>query len=237
MAPTTPQQAVADILHRIEKARRHIVDTSFEEFCEDETKQGAVLYDLLCASEAQYRLYHHWKHVSDAFEARHPEISWKEFRNVSNRYRHGYDDVDVRIVWEDLGPKGIITQVEAILHEEIPFAGHTPHLPLADRLTTPQQLDVLHRSDIFSQSMRRSVRTEETPQQSYEGKIVWLREVPGVGIRLALIDAGDHGPYRRIVIEQTHDLNVGNEVAVQPHADGFTISCKETPPRLHPNLG
>ena len=55
--------------------------------------------------------------VSQAGQAKYPEIPWREVIGMRNRLIHGYDSVDLNVLWDtvelDLPP--LITQLENIL--------------------------------------------------------------------------------------------------------------------------
>lgn len=55
--------------------------------------------------------------VGDAGQADHPEIPWREVIGMRNRLIHGYDSVDLNVLWDtvelDLPP--LIEQLESIL--------------------------------------------------------------------------------------------------------------------------
>jgi uncharacterized protein with HEPN domain len=40
--------------------------------------------------------------ISDAYQSGHPEIPWREIINMRNRLIHGYDQVDLDILWDTL---------------------------------------------------------------------------------------------------------------------------------------
>ena len=92
-------------------------------------------------------------------------------------------------------------------------------------LTDPRCADIFKRSETFAQSMRRGVRTEDAnTAAALEGKIVWLRELPDRDMLLVLIDAGDGGPYRRILAMKSTEVSVGDVVSTTPYAKGLTLS-------------
>lgn len=55
--------------------------------------------------------------VSQESQAKHPEIPWREMIGMRNRLIHGYDSIDLDILWHtielDLPP--LISQLETIL--------------------------------------------------------------------------------------------------------------------------
>jgi uncharacterized protein with HEPN domain len=55
--------------------------------------------------------------VSEAGQAKYPEIPWREVIGMRNRLIHGYDSVDLSVLWDtvelDLPP--LIAQLEKIL--------------------------------------------------------------------------------------------------------------------------
>lgn len=90
-----PNQSLADILTNIERARRYLGDLSYDGFAANPEKVDAVVHRLQNASEAATRLRNEWPDLSVEIEGRYPEVGWRRFRDLGNRYRHGYDNVDV----------------------------------------------------------------------------------------------------------------------------------------------
>lgn len=68
--------------------------TSRDAFMEDDMKQSAVIRQLEIIGEAASRL-------SESFRTRHAELlPWHEMKGMRNILIHGYDEVDVDVVWE-----------------------------------------------------------------------------------------------------------------------------------------
>jgi uncharacterized protein with HEPN domain len=111
---------VADILAALERARRILGGRDFPGREDDPAVHDAVIYNLLVASEAASRLRNEWLDFSEGFERRYQEVNWVAFRNLGNRYRHGYDIVDDARVRDDLG--GLIPRVESAVRQEIALA-------------------------------------------------------------------------------------------------------------------
>src|SRR5436305_8243046 len=82
-----------DILHHIELATRFITGMDRTTFVEDVRAVYAVTRCLEIISEASRRL-------PDELKARHPSIAWKRIAGAGNIYRHKYEDVAARFVWE-----------------------------------------------------------------------------------------------------------------------------------------
>lgn len=59
----------------------------------DHRTRAAILYEIMIVGEATKRL-------SPAFRAAHPMIPWSKMAGMRDRLIHGYDDVDLEIVWE-----------------------------------------------------------------------------------------------------------------------------------------
>lgn len=57
--------------------------------------------------------------VSDTGQRRYPSIPWQEARGMRNRLVHGYDMIDLKVLWDtvtdDLPP--LITELERILDQ------------------------------------------------------------------------------------------------------------------------
>lgn len=56
--------------------------------------------------------------VSQAEQAKTPEIPWCEVVGMRNRLIHGYDSVDLNVLWDtvELDVPPLITQLEKVLH-------------------------------------------------------------------------------------------------------------------------
>ena len=74
------------ILTYVEGVRR-------EQFIQDTRLQDSVIRRIEIIGEAVRRL-------SPEFRERHPEIPWMAMTGMRNRMIHGYDDIDMNIVWD-----------------------------------------------------------------------------------------------------------------------------------------
>lgn len=83
---------------------------SFEAFEDDRLVQSAVLHHLMVIGEATKRL-------SPSFRDRHSDIPWTKMARMRDRLIHGYDNVDLGIVWgavtEDIA--GLLPQLRTLL--------------------------------------------------------------------------------------------------------------------------
>ena len=70
-------------------------DATYDTFAEDEKTQAAVIREFEIVGEAAGR-------VSTAFVVSHPELPWRQMVSMRNRMIHGYDDIDLEIVWRAL---------------------------------------------------------------------------------------------------------------------------------------
>jgi uncharacterized protein with HEPN domain len=102
VAKRPAKQRIADIYTNIEAARRYVNGVDRERFRADDEKQQAVMHRLQNASEAATRLKADWPEEYERLERDHPEIEWHMFRDLGNRYRHGYDQINLDLVWNDL---------------------------------------------------------------------------------------------------------------------------------------
>ncbi|MDB5481892.1 MAG: hypothetical protein JWO83_2945 [Caulobacteraceae bacterium] len=85
--------ALRDILHHIDLAENWIVGFDETSFQEDLRTVYAVTRCLEIISEASRRL-------SDDLKARNPTIPWRDMAGAGNVYRHDYEDVAARFVWQ-----------------------------------------------------------------------------------------------------------------------------------------
>ncbi len=80
-----------------------------ESFLSDLKTQAAVLHELLILGEAAKRL-------SAGFRDEHADTPWKSIAGMRDRLLHGYDDVDLELVWktvdEDL--PSLVTRLEEL---------------------------------------------------------------------------------------------------------------------------
>ena len=88
-ADTAPR----DILHHIDLANRFVAGFDKAAFHEDMRTIYAVTRCLEIISEASRRL-------PEELKARHPSIAWKQMAGAGNVYRHDYEDVAARYVWD-----------------------------------------------------------------------------------------------------------------------------------------
>jgi uncharacterized protein with HEPN domain len=84
-----------DMLHHIDLAERFVQGRNFESLRDDLMPRYAVTRCLEVDSEASRRL-------SGEVKARHPQIPWLEMAAAENFYRHNYEDVLPRRVWNTL---------------------------------------------------------------------------------------------------------------------------------------
>ncbi|WP_315701907.1 MULTISPECIES: DUF86 domain-containing protein [unclassified Bradyrhizobium] len=82
-----------DILHHIDLATSLLRGFDRTAFESDIRTIYAVTRCLEIISEASRRL-------PDELKARHPAIAWKQMAAAGNVYRHNYEDVAARFVWE-----------------------------------------------------------------------------------------------------------------------------------------
>jgi uncharacterized protein with HEPN domain len=101
--------ALRDIAHHIDLAKRFAEGFDYEAFQADQRTVYAVTRCLEIISEASRRL-------PDDLKARHPSIAWKDMAGAGNIYRHDYEDVAARQVWDtvrtDLPPLRVVVEQE-----------------------------------------------------------------------------------------------------------------------------
>ncbi|WBL78498.1 DUF86 domain-containing protein [Bradyrhizobium xenonodulans] len=82
-----------DILHHIDLATEFAGGLDREGFAADLRAVYAVTRCLEIISEASRRL-------PEELKERHPAIAWRQMAAAGNVYRHNYEDVAARLVWE-----------------------------------------------------------------------------------------------------------------------------------------
>ena len=93
MPSDSAARALHDIDHHIKLATQFVAGMSYEAFRDDPRTLYAVTRCLEIISEASRRLPADMK-------ARHPSIAWKDMAGAGNVYRHEYEDVAAKLVWD-----------------------------------------------------------------------------------------------------------------------------------------
>lgn len=109
MPSKSSDTALRDILHHIDLADSFIHGFTLERFKDDIRTVYAVTRCLEIISEASRRL-------PDEMKARHPHIAWRQMAGAGNVYRHDYEDVAARLVWETV--KRALPPLKAALETE-----------------------------------------------------------------------------------------------------------------------
>ena len=103
---------IADILQSARLAQSFIAGMDFGHFQVDEKTIFAVVRALEVLGEAT-------KRISHQVRIRYPEVPWRAMAGIRDRLIHGYENVNLEIVWkaviEDLPL--LIPQLEQILSE------------------------------------------------------------------------------------------------------------------------
>jgi uncharacterized protein with HEPN domain len=86
---------LSDIRHHIVMAEGFAVGMTYATFKDDNLHLYAVTRCLEIISEASRRL-------PDKLRERHPAIQWRDMAAAGNIYRHEYEDVAAREVWDTL---------------------------------------------------------------------------------------------------------------------------------------
>jgi len=91
--PSDPEGALRDIVHHIDLALSLVAGFEYAQFCEDTRTLYAVTRCLEIISEASRR-------VPAEVKARHPSIPWKDIAGAGNIYRHEYEEVSAKVIWD-----------------------------------------------------------------------------------------------------------------------------------------
>ncbi len=83
---------LVDIVASARLISTYVAGIRREQFLKDTRLQDSVIRRLEIIGEAAGRL-------SPEFRERHPEIPWSAMTGMRNRMIHGYDDIDMDIVW------------------------------------------------------------------------------------------------------------------------------------------
>lgn len=87
------RESIVDILNAISAIKRYVADKAREDFETDEMCQDAVIRRLEIIGEATKRL-------SEPLRSKHAAVPWNLMAGMRDRVIHGYDTVDLGIVWD-----------------------------------------------------------------------------------------------------------------------------------------
>ncbi len=108
---------LVDIRYNIKLVQEWIAGIAFEQFAEDTMRVYAVVRALEIISEAS-------RGIQADVKASHPGIDWPKMAGAGNIYRHDYDDVVERFVWntasESLPPLLAAVDYELSRYPSIP---------------------------------------------------------------------------------------------------------------------
>ena len=91
--PSDVAAVLRDMSHHIDLASQFVAGMEYEDFREDARTLYAVTRCLEIISEASRRL-------TEQLKARYPEIAWKNMAGAGNVYRHEYEEVAAKLVWD-----------------------------------------------------------------------------------------------------------------------------------------
>lgn len=77
------------------KATRYVSGLDREAFRLDEIKQDAVIANIMAIGECATKIMERFPD----FVVEHPEIPWKDIRDMRNRIAHQYFHLDIDTVW------------------------------------------------------------------------------------------------------------------------------------------
>jgi uncharacterized protein with HEPN domain len=110
MPSEVEQSALRDILRQIELAERFAKGHHFQSFQNDELHLYAVTRCLEIISEATRRL-------SEELKGRHPNIPWRNIAGAGNIYRHNYQDVAARRIWDTV--QSALPSLRKVVEQEL----------------------------------------------------------------------------------------------------------------------
>ena len=99
---------VEDILDAMDNAEMFLHDVSYDQFEADLRTNFAVVRALEIIGEATRRL-------PMEFRREYPDIPWKNMAGMRDRIIHGYDTVDLQIVWDVV--KGDIPRIKPLIRQ------------------------------------------------------------------------------------------------------------------------
>ena len=95
MPPRDWRFRIRDILDAVEAVQRYTEGMTYEAFTADRKTVDAVIRNLIVIGEAAAR-------VPDDVALAHPDIPWKDMRDMRNFVIHEYFGVSDKILWDTL---------------------------------------------------------------------------------------------------------------------------------------
>jgi uncharacterized protein with HEPN domain len=86
------------ILQAIERVERYTLGLNEAQFTANEMIQDAVIRNFEVIGEAANNI----QRADATFAAAHSEIPWQVMYTMRNRLTHGYDKIDLAIVWQSI---------------------------------------------------------------------------------------------------------------------------------------
>ncbi len=108
--PTDTQRWLLDIRHNIHLARKFVAGLSYEQFRDDLMAFYAATRCLEIISEASRR----WP---PALKERRPSIPWNRMARAGNVFRHDYEDVEQKFVWQAIQHR--LPELLAFIEQEL----------------------------------------------------------------------------------------------------------------------
>jgi uncharacterized protein with HEPN domain len=99
-----------DIRDNILYAQEFVATLDYDAFVKSRRDVYAVTRAIEIVSEAS-------KHLPEEMRARHPQMPWRDIRDVGNFYRHQYDNVSAAYVWRTV--QDHLPSLLAVVHSEI----------------------------------------------------------------------------------------------------------------------
>lgn len=93
MTQRTVAERIGDMIDAGERSVRYLGGLNLEGLEADQMRIDAIVRVLEIVGEA-------CKHVTQPVRDRFPSVAWKLIAGMRDRLIHGYDDVDLAIVWE-----------------------------------------------------------------------------------------------------------------------------------------
>jgi uncharacterized protein with HEPN domain len=87
------QARLEDVLENIDAAESFVAGHDTASLARDMKTLYAVERALEIVSEAS-------RYLPSELKARHPQIPWQQIADMGNIYRHAYEKVNIRLVWE-----------------------------------------------------------------------------------------------------------------------------------------
>jgi uncharacterized protein with HEPN domain len=97
--PPDPRKFLTDMVDRATFASQFMADKSLDDLMHNRPVRSAVERELMVLGEALYQLHRNFPQIAEQID------SWQQIIGFRHVLVHGYDSLNVRVIWEGIESK------------------------------------------------------------------------------------------------------------------------------------